>query len=220
MKTHDQVTEPPAGDEGDVDNSAESRWDELRRRLDASYSVLERRFEPSPEEKSAILKNRAAALAREADVKEGDESQLAVVEFLLANEKYGVEPKFIRDIFPLKTLTPIPCTPPFVLGVTNLRGEVLPVLDLKIFFDLRGEGLTNLSKVIVIESESMEFGILADSVVGSRAVLEVEIQPVPSTFTGVREQYLKGVTEDRLAILDAAEILSDEGIVVHETVSG
>lgn len=92
-----------------------------------------------------------------------------MVEFLLAHEKYGIEPDYLREIFPLKTLTPIPCTPPFVLGVTNLRGEVLSVIDLKKFFELPDKGLTDFTKVIVLESETMAFGILADSVTGEGA---------------------------------------------------
>ncbi|MFH1744345.1 MAG: chemotaxis protein CheW [bacterium] len=198
--------------------SATDRWGEIRHRLEASRLALETRFEPSTEEKRKILKARAAALARKTGKERGIEAQLRIVEFLLAKERYGIEPRFVRDVFPLKTLTPIPCTPPFVLGITNLRGEILSVLDLKKFFDLPEEGLTNLTKVIVLESSSMTFGVLADSVIGVRAILETEVQPALPTFTDIREKYLKGVTEDRIAILDASEILLDERIRVYEEV--
>jgi len=212
------VSETPAGSGPNTDNASESAWERIRRRLEASRSALERRFEPSAEEKSKILKDRAVELGREPREEAGAEARLEVVEFLLAHEKYGIEPDYIREVFPLKTLTPIPCTPPFVRGVTNLRGEVLSVIDLKRFFDLPDEGLTDFTKVIVLESETMAFGILADSVAGARTISLDEMQPALPTLTEVREKYLKGVTNDRMAILDAESILSDEKILVHEGV--
>ena len=208
------------GNEIAAQGLAETGWEGIRQRLEASRAVLERRFEPTPDEKDGILKARAAELARAAVDEAAAEARITVVEFALAQERYGIEPDFVRDVFPLKTLTPIPCTPSFVLGVTNLRGEMLSVIDLKRFFDLPDEGLTDLAKVIVLESEAMAFGILADAVVGARSIPLDQIQPALPTLTEVREKYLKGVTNDRMAILDAVSILSDERIVVHEEVGG
>lgn len=205
-----------APDTSEAGRAAGSRWDEIRERLETSRAVLDSRFEPSAEEKSRILRDRAQELAREAREEAG--TRLDVVEFRLAHETYGIEPEFIREIFPLKTLTPIPCTPPFVLGVTNVRGEILSVLDLKRFFDLPEKGLTDFTKVIVLHSAAMTFGILADSVVGTRSIPVDEIQPAFSTLTDLREEYLKGVTTDRMAILDGERVLSDEAIVVHQKV--
>jgi purine-binding chemotaxis protein CheW len=75
--------------------------------------------------------------------------------------------------------------------------------------------MTDLSKVIVLRSDTMEFGVLADSVGGARSIPVAEIQPSLPTLTEVREKFLKGVTKDRLVILDGERILSDESIVVH-----
>jgi len=197
-------------------DAPDTRWEGIRRRLETNRTALERRFEPTADERNAILKARAAELAREAVGEAAAETWITVVEFVLAQEKYGIEPDFVRDIFPLKTLTPIPCTPPFVLGVTNLRGEILSVIDLKRFFDLPDKGLSSFTKVIVLESEAMTFGILADAVIGTRSIPQADIQPPLPTLTEVREEYLKGVTNDRIAILDAESLLSDEKIVVHE----
>ena len=206
------------GNETAARGPAETGWEGIRRRLEASRAALDRRFGPAADEKDAILKARAVELARETVDEAAAEIRITVVEFVLAQEKYGIEPDFVRDIFPLKTLTPIPCTPSFVLGVTNLRGEILSVIDLKRLFDLPDEGLTDFTKVIVLESEAMAFGILADSVAGTRSIRLDRIQPALPTLTEVREEYLKGVTNDRMAILDAESILSDERIIVHEEV--
>jgi purine-binding chemotaxis protein CheW len=61
---------------------------------------------------------------------------IEVVEFLLAHEKYGIESKCVREVYPLKELTPVPCTPSFVRSIINVRGKILSVIDIKKFFEL------------------------------------------------------------------------------------
>jgi purine-binding chemotaxis protein CheW len=116
----------------------------------------------------------------------------------------------------LKELVPLPGTPPFVLGVTSVRGQILSVIDLKKFFELPDKGLTDLNKVIVVRADVMEFGILADAILGTRSIPLAEIQPSLATLTGIRSDYLRGVTKDRLVVLDAARIVSDQRIIVRE----
>ena len=140
------------------------------------------------------------------------------VEFVLASERYAVESRFIREVEVLESLTPLPCTPAFVLGIVNLRGEILPVIDLKKFFDLPEKGLSDLNKIIVLQSGRMLFGILADAIIGMRHVLLANIHPSLPTLTGIRKNYLKGITPERMVILDAGNLLADESIVVQEEV--
>lgn len=173
---------------------------------------------PTPEEQKAILKKRAQVLARAPKGEEDAGECLEVVEFLLAYEKYGIESAYIREVYPLKDLTPLPCTPPFVLGIINVRGQILSVIDLKKFFDLPGKGLTDLNRVIIIQAENMEFGILADAILSIRLIPVSEIQASLPTLTGIRAEYLRGVTSDRLVVLNVAKILSDPGLIVHEEV--
>ncbi len=168
--------------------------------------------------KQTILKARAKALAREPEREAATEEFLEVVEFLLAHEKYAVESVHIREVYPLKDLTPLPCTPPFVLGIVNVRGQILTVIDIKKFFDLPEKGLTDLNKVIIVRAGDMEFGILADAILSVRSLPLAEIQPPPPTLTGIRAEYLRGVTSERVVILDVARILADEKIVVREEV--
>lgn len=145
---------------------------------------------------------------------------IEVVEFVLAHERYAIESHYVREVTPLENLTPLPCTPAFVLGIVNVRGEILSVIDLKKFFDLPEKGLTDLNKVIVLQSGNMLFGILADVIAGVRCIPLTGIQPSLPTLTGVREEYLKGVTAERIVVLDAEKLLMDESIVVQEQVPG
>ncbi|NKE73442.1 chemotaxis protein CheW [Candidatus Manganitrophus noduliformans] len=191
-------------------------WDEVRRRIKTAQSALEQRLTPTPDEQREILKIRARALAQEPGAKKAAEADLDVVAFLLADEKYGIQASYVREVYPLKDLTPLPGTPPFVLGMINLRGRILSVIDIKKFFDLPKKGLTDLNKVIIIYSDKMEFGILADGILGVRGIPLGDIQPPLPTLTGIREEYLKGVTAERIVILDAEKLLSHPAILVHE----
>lgn len=193
-------------------------WREVERRMEAARAAIERVWAPSPEETQRILKARALALAREPEPAEVAGERIEVVEFLLAHERYALESRYVREVYPLENLTPLPCTPAFVLGIVNLRGEILSVIDIKKFFELPEKGLTDLNKVIVLQSGNMLFGILADAIVGVCSIARMEIQSSLPTLTGIREDYLTGVTKERVAILDAAKLLSDRKIVVREEV--
>lgn len=195
-------------------------WAEVRRRVDAARLATERGWAPLPEERRRILKERARALAAVAVEQPAAETMVEVVKFLLAGETYGIELAFVREVHPLKAFTPLPCTPAFVLGIVNVRGEMLAVVDIKKFFDLPEKGLTDLNKVIVLQSGDMVFGILADAINGVCDIPLVGIQPSLPTLTGIREEYLRGVTAEHIVILDAGKLLTDEKIVVQEQVEG
>ena len=192
-------------------------WDEIHRRLDAVDAAIGGGYTPSPEESKRILKRRAEILAREPAGK-ADEDSIKVVEFLLANEHYGIESHFIGEVYPLKDYTPLPGVPAFVLGLVNVRGRILSVIDIKKFFDLPEKGLSDLNKIIIIKDEKMEFGILADAILGVQSIAVSELGPPLPTLTGIRQEFLQGITGKRLIILDAARILADKDIVVHEEV--
>ena len=195
-------------------------WRDIQRRLEAARAAMERGWAPDAEAAKRILKARAQALGQKAEAMGAIGERIEVVEFILAQEHYAIESRHVRDVYPLEQLTPVPCTPAFVLGIVNLHGEILSVIDIKKFFDLPARGLTDLNKVIVLEAGSMRFGILADAIVGVHAIPVADIQPSLPTLTGIREDYLKGVTSTRMVVLDADKLLADKEIVVQEQVPG
>lgn len=195
-------------------------WNEVRQRLEIARAAIEHAASPDPEETRRILKTRAQALGRKFESAEAIGERIEVVEFVLARERYAVESRHVRDVYPLEQLTSVPCTPAFVLGIVNLRGEILSVIDIKKFFDLPEKGLTDLNKVIVLDAGGMRFGILADAIVGVHTIPMSDIQPSLPTLTGIRDEYLKGVTPNRTVVLDAEALLSDSDIVVQEQVPG
>ncbi|EKD36602.1 MAG: hypothetical protein ACD_75C01444G0003, partial [uncultured bacterium] len=164
-------------------------------------------------------RERAAALARREE-KTTVEDGIEMVEFLLAREHYALESAYVREVYPLKDFTPLPSVPAFVLGLLNVRGRIISIIDLKKFFDMPDRGISDLNKVIIVHDRKMEFGILADAIVGVRTVSASDLARPLQTLAGIREEFLKGVTGDRLIVLDGARILADPHLVVHEEVQG
>lgn len=171
------------------------------------------------ERTDAILRKRAKKLARER-LKEETEAEdlLEVVEFRLGAERYAVASLHVGEVFPLRDLAHVPCTPPFVAGIINLRGRIVSIVDLKFFFDLPGTEHTPEERVIVLRSGEMELGILADALVGIRTISLREIHPPLPTMAGVRAAYLLGVEGEDTAILDGRKILRDDSLIVDEEV--
>ncbi len=166
---------------------------------------------------AAVLRERARRLAA-TEERDGPRQQIEILAFQLAWENYGIETGFVREVHPLQELTPIPCTPSFVLGVINLRGELCPVIELKRLFGLPPSGITNVTSAIILHDETMEFGLLADVILGVQLLDLDELREPPATFSGINASFLKGVTGERLAVLDARTILAHPRLVVNEQV--
>lgn len=175
---------------------------------------------PDPQSKhtdpATILEARAEALARKTLSPREEGRSLDVVEFMLANETYAIELAFIREVYPLRGMTYLPGTPAFVSGIINLRGEIVSVVDLKKFFDLPEAESGQGHHVIILSSDEMEFGILADCILGQTRIFASAIQKTLPTLTGIREKYLKGVANGATAILDGGRLLSDKDLYIYQ----
>ena len=190
-------------------------WNAIHRRLEAINAAITNGYSPSTEDRKKILRARADLLAQPSG--EGlDREAIEVIEFMLANERYGIESGYVREVYPLRDYTPLPCTPSFVLGLLNVRSQIISLIDIKRFFDMPEKSLGDLNKVIILSDGKMVFGILADAILDVRNIAVADIQASIPTLTGIREKFLRGVTGDRTVILDAAKLLADKDIVVHE----
>jgi purine-binding chemotaxis protein CheW len=167
----------------------------------------------------AKLKERARILAQEPEQIKAASTTIEVITFTLAAETYGIESAFVREVYLLRDFTPLPGVPPYIFGIINVRGQILPVINLKQFFDLPEKGLGELNRVIILCDGQMEFGILADVVFGTQKIDIEDIQAVPFSVSGIGEKYLKGVTKEHIIVLDAENILNDKKIIVNEQVN-
>jgi purine-binding chemotaxis protein CheW len=192
-------------------------WPEVHRRLRETRAATDEALSPSAESKKRILRARAQRLAQES-VEEVAREILEVVELFVAQERYGIESAYVCEVYPLKEITRLPGTPPFVLGIVNVRGRVVSVVDLRRLFDLPPTETIESSKLIIIRDDTMEFGILADAVNGVHPIPLLEIKPSLPTLSSVRAEYVRGVTKDGMVLLEAGALLSDKKLIVHEEV--
>ena len=167
-------------------------------------------------EKERILKERAALLAQVATPVDEQASTVQVLEFRLGSERYAVDAASVREVNVLKEITPVPRTPDFILGVIAVRGRICSVVDLGRIFGLPASEQGPETRAIVMASRTMEFAVRADEVIGMREIATAELQSSLPTLTGARQKYLRGVTAERLAVLDAQRLLADDALVVRE----
>jgi len=193
-------------------------WEAIHHRIAVASAAIAGRIDHSPEASRRVLETRARAAAKPPAVPD-DAERLEVLSFSLATESYGVETRHVREACQLKELTAVPCTPPFVAGVMNLRGRIIAIIDLRRFFDLPARGITELNRVIVLADGEGEIGLLADSIDGVRSVPAADLQAGLPTLSGVRERFLKGVTGQMLAVLDGGRLLADAGLKVNEQIA-
>jgi len=173
---------------------------------------------PPDAQSKAILDARARELARAPEGAPELEDAVQVVQFSVSHEEYAVGSAYVVEVFRLTHLTRVPCTPPFVTGIASVRGRIVSIIDLKVFFELPAKGLTDRSRLLILSSDNMEFGILIDGISAVRNISASELQPSLPTLTGIREKYLKGVTDDGVVVLDGVKLLSDTDLVVRQEV--
>ncbi|HEY3699514.1 MAG TPA: chemotaxis protein CheW [Spongiibacteraceae bacterium] len=192
-------------------------WADINRRLEHLRLAIEGDWRPQPERVQEILRERARALALPTHVESAPQQQLELLEFSLAREHYGIASACVREVYPLTDFTSVPCTPPFVLGIVNVRGEIVSVIDIRKFFGLPTSGITDLNKVIIIHNDAMLFGIVVDSILDVRHIAVADLLPA-ANISGMRASYLLGVTPERMAVIDVEKLLGDKKIVVDEEV--
>ncbi len=139
----------------------------------------------------------------------GAEVVLTVLVFELGGERYGVDVMNVRRVRPLGRITRVPGIPRFYCGVVNLRGQVITVLDLRLFFDMPAVDSANPpQELVVAQAGRLEIGLLAHNVQGVIAVPRAEIETVDNI------RYALGVTADHLVLLDVPRLFEDERLIV------
>ena len=131
----------------------------------------------------------------------------------LANEEYGIDILAVREIRGWTSVTRIPQAPGYVLGVLNLRGAIVPVLDLRLRFGLIREEYTGTTVTVIITVAGRLFGIVVDAVSDVLDVEQNNVRPVPDMGTAVDTEYLKGLTsigERMVLLLDADKLLQPQ----------
>jgi len=131
----------------------------------------------------------------------GKEGQLVV--FQLAGQTYGIDIASVFEIIKMEAITRVPRTPDFIEGVINLRGKIIPVIDLCKRFNLDRPEITNSSRIIIVDVGGNTIGMIVDAVSEVLRITEDSIEPPPPMIHGIEAAYLRGIAilGDRLIIL-------------------
>jgi purine-binding chemotaxis protein CheW len=148
--------------------------------------------------------------------------EIKVIVFNLGSEHYGVEVDKVRSIERMLPMTRVPKTPPFVKGVINLRGVVVPVIDLRGRFGLPEADYTSDTRIIVVAVKDIEVGLIVDS---ANDVIDMDTDNItdpPEIVGGIKTKYLRGVAKIErkglLVLLNLSEVLNKSEIVQLENV--
>ena len=170
--------------------------------------------EPDAATVRAILESRARQLAKLPEVEDGSVKLVELVEFRLGQERYAFPSAEVREVFQLTEITPLPSLPPFVMGVANVRGRILSVIDIRRLLEFTETGMTNLNRAIILNSKAMEVAVLADEIVGVYVSDANKWQRSMPTLFGKQEAYLLGVTNKQVVVLDAKGLLASRDLLV------
>ncbi len=146
------------------------------------------------------------------NVEQNDEV-LQWVTFCLDEEVYGINVMQVQEVLRYTDIAPVPGAPSYVLGIINLRGNVVTVIDTRTRFGLGHNDITEHSRIVIIESEKQVVGIMVDSVAEVVYLKTSEIDSAPHVGTDESAKFIQGVSnrDDQLLILvDLNKLLSDE----------
>lgn len=188
-------------------------WQQAYARLE---KALASRGDRPPEDVARVLEERARTLARPRTSAPAPVQALELLVFSLGEERYGIETVHVLEVVPLRGLTPVPCVPDFVAGVVHHRGRILPVLDLGRFVGFGARASAETGRVVSLEVGVMTFGILADSVAGIVQASAEELAPPPLRDEAGGRTFLRGMTADRVAVLDVEALAADPRLVINE----
>lgn len=145
--------------------------------------------------------------------KKQDAELMQLVTFSIGEEEFGVDILKVQEIIRMMEITKVPRAPDFVEGVINLRGKVIPIIDLRKRFGLSTRDHDKHTRIIVIEINKMIVGFVVDSVSEVLRIPSNTVEPPPPVVSGLESEYISGVgkLEDRLLILlDLDRLLSGE----------
>ena len=133
--------------------------------------------------------------------------------FIVGGEEFGVDILKLREIIRIMPITKVPCADGFVEGAINLRGQIIPIINLRKRFGLPGKEFDRDTRIINMEVNNFVVGFIVDSVGQVRRISGNLVEPAPAVVATVDSEYINGVAkiEDRLLILlDMGKLVSDE----------
>lgn len=142
---------------------------------------------------------------------------LDLLTFTLGATVYGIEHQYVREVTPLVSVTPVPGAPEFLTGVTNYRGQVLGLFDLRGLLGIAAGVVDDFSRVLVLGLDAPEFGLLADRADETLRVPLADIQAAPDLPQAGGRTLYRGIVESGLIVLDGNRLLRDDRLTLDHS---
>jgi len=217
------------------ETSGNDRWEYFRNKAEEQKMTSRKLQNVSDEEKERIFLERAQNLSRAKGKTTEDQDLVKIISFHVAGEFFGIEVKYLQEVYEVTQITQIPCTQEVLVGLINYRGTVLTIIDLRLLFNLNGEerdtqiafghaedqpiiGLAE--KILIVEYLDAKAGIIIDKLDNLLEIPKAAIQPVSSFFQAKNSIVKSEVQFNELPLLliDPKALLNDERLVVNEDV--
>jgi len=178
---------------------------------------MQPRLESGPQSETTVLRARARELARPlAPASAPAPATQSVLVFATGSERYGVDTVDVAEVVALPNLTPVPLTPPTIVGVMNHRGRILPIVDLVPLFGPPRPAPVPGAPIVVVSVGDVTLGLLTDDVVGVASVLADTASLVSHDEEGWRG-IARRIVADGLVLLDIGKLASDQRVAVDQT---
>jgi purine-binding chemotaxis protein CheW len=189
-------------------------WEDIRRRLAAAQTSLAHSDELSADESQRVLQSRARKLAVVPEQAPDTSEILEVMTFTMAQERFAIETRYVREVTTPSGITPLPGSPPFLAGMTNLRGKITAVIDLKVFFAIEEKDEQLGTQIMVLGRDRVDFGMRVEAIDQVTTIRIDEILKPPGSISGASRDFLRGVTADAQLVLDGEALLADGRLYV------
>jgi purine-binding chemotaxis protein CheW len=143
-----------------------------------------------------------------------DEGVLHAIAFQVGDLRFAVEVKEIAEIVGLTQIVRVPCVPDFIAGITNVRGNITTLVDLRRLFGDSTEAIVDLKRAILLHVHDARIGLLAEEILGTMQYKRSSLQKVASQRYS--DRYVRGVTSDLISLIDGEAIVSDPKVVVND----
>lgn len=155
----------------------------------------------------------ADIIAQELLEQEEDTQKGKFLTFIIGNESYGIEIRYVTEIIGIQAITQIPELPEYIRGIINLRGKIIPVMDIRLRFKKPFREYNDRTCVVVIDIKGISIGLIVDSVSEVLSITEENIVPPPEVSKSYSNKYIKGIGKaenDVKLLLDCHKLLNDD----------
>lgn len=175
-------------------------------------------YDQFTEEEQALLRQRAERAALSSSDTPEVLASIDTLAVNLGDESYGLPLRSLTAAYQaMMPVIPVPCTPPYVAGITNIRGRVVPVIDLAVLLGTSGPPVSDLTAIVVVANDTITLAFRVSAIGDTILVGVGELTPVSGLFELAKRSYVQGVLPDGTIMLNIDAVLNDPALIVDAT---